>query len=374
MSEKIKVLHVISDTNIGGAGKYLITYCQNRNKDRFDISVLVPKESLLVPELKKTGAHVIEIDGIKDDSKDFKSYKKIKKVIDDIKPDIVHTHASIVGRLASKRSKTKPKIVFSKHCDFEPSKVYSYKLTKKIFGKLNSYLADKIIATSNHSKESLIKQGIKEDLIISIPNGTNGFQRQSNELILKTKEKYNLKNEKTIGYVARLVELKGHKTLFDAIKILKSKSNIDFKCLVVGDGDYKEELIKYAKELDIEDKVIFTGFIKNVEEILNIIDVQVNCSYLSETTNIALLEGMSLGIPTVATNIGGTPDMIKDDINGYIVDLKDSKEMADKLIKVLNDERLYLKLSENSKKIFNEKYTSTIFAKNIEKVYENLIK
>ena len=52
--EKIKILNIISDTNIGGAGKCIITYCKNRNNDKFDVSVLMPKDSLLKPEIEKT--------------------------------------------------------------------------------------------------------------------------------------------------------------------------------------------------------------------------------------------------------------------------------------------------------------------------------
>ena len=372
MSEKCTVLHFISDTNIGGAGKYLINYCKNRNKERFEVLVALPRNSLLIPELKNTGVKIIEIEGIKDDSKDFKAYKIIKHIIDTNKPDIVHTHASIVARIAAKRAKCKPKIIYTKHCDFEPSKIYSYSIIKKLFGSFTKRYADRIIATSMHSKENLIKQGISSDIIVAIPNGTDGFKRLPIDNIKSTKAKYNIKEEKVIGYVARLVELKGHKTLFDAVKELKDTSDIKCKCLVIGDGEYKEELEKYVAENGLQNDVIFTGFIENVEEILNIVDVQVNCSYLSETTNLALLEGMSLGIPGVATNIGGTPDMIQDEINGFVVPIQDGSSMAKKLKLVLEDKELYNKMQENSTRIFNEKYTSEKFAKAIENVYDNV--
>ncbi len=364
---------MISDTNIGGAGKYLINYCKNRDKDSFQVSVIVPKDSKLISELRTTGVDIIELDGLKDNSKDFKVLSSLKNHINTINPDIVHTHASIVARLSAKISKAKPKIVYTKHCDFEPSNLYNNPLIKSIFGTFTKTFADKIIATSEHLKQNLIKQGIDSDLIVTIVNGTDGYERLSNSDIENLKKKYGINNEKVVGYVARLVELKGHKTLFDSIKILKNKGLKDFKCLVVGDGDYKEELVDYAKEIGIEDDVIFTGFVEDVQSVLNIIDVQVNCSYLSETTNLALLEGMSLGIPTVATCIGGTPDMIQDDKNGYIVPIQNSTEMADRLYKILTDYNLYSDLKMQSISIFKEKYTSKQFAKSIEDVYRSLI-
>lgn len=373
MNNKIKVLHVLSDTNIGGAGKYLITYCKNRDKEKYDIKVALPSNSLLIPELKETGVEIIEIDGMRDNSKDFKSYKLIKNVIESELPKIVHTHASLVARLAAKKAKCKPKIIYTKHCDFEPSKLYKYGIVKKMFGNFTKKLADCIIATSEHTKMNLIKQGVDESIIVSIPNGTDGFKRYSKEKIDEIKRKYNINNEKTIGYVARLVELKGHKNLFDAVKIINDNSNIEFKCLIAGDGDYKEELLKYVEEFKIADKVDFVGFVKDVEEFLNIIDIQVNCSYLSETTNLALIEGMSIGIPSVATNIGGTPDMITDGVNGYVVPIQDPDKLAEKLIDIIHDDELYNKLSVNSEKIFEERYTSDKFAKSIEDVYTKIL-
>ena len=370
----IKVMHVISDTNIGGAGKYLITICQNIDKDKFQISVVLPKGSLLIPELKETGVNLIEVDGMKDDSKDAKAIKMLKKIIDDNKPDIVHTHASIVARIAGRKSKSKPKIVYTKHCDFEVSKIYNNLIVRKLFGAFTKRYADMVIATSNHSKENLIKQGIKEDMILAIPNGTKGYNTLPEENKKKIRMKYNLTNEFVIGYIARLVELKGHLYLLESVKYLKDNyPNFNFKCMLIGSGEFEEKIKEKIEELDIKDKVILTGFVKDIESIVNILDIQVNCSYLSETTNLALLEGMSIGVPSVATDIGGTPDMIEQNVNGSVVHIKDAEAMAKEIYRIYADKDLYTKMRENSIKIFKEKYTEDKFVRNIEKVYENVL-
>ena len=74
-------MHVISDTNIGGAGKYLITYCEGRDREKFDIYIVLPKDSLLIAELKPTDVNIIEIDGMEDNSKDVNAIKKLKEII-----------------------------------------------------------------------------------------------------------------------------------------------------------------------------------------------------------------------------------------------------------------------------------------------------
>ncbi len=100
--KKRKVLHFVSDTNIGGAGKYVITYCKNYNQEQFSICVVVPCNSKLIPELKKCHVEVMEVDGLKDCSLDIKAIGKLKRIIQEQKPDIVHTHASLSARIAAK--------------------------------------------------------------------------------------------------------------------------------------------------------------------------------------------------------------------------------------------------------------------------------
>jgi len=374
--KKIKVLNFISDTNIGGAGKCIITYCKNRNKDKFDISVVMPKDSLLKPEIEATGVKVIEIEGLKDKSLDFGAISKIKKIIKEEEPDIVHTHASLSARIAAKLY-GKGKIIYTKHCDFPISAKYKYKSVRAINKLLNESLTDKIIATSELAKENLIKQGLSEDLIETVLNGVDGFKEIPESQKQQLKEEYGIKDEIVVGYLARIEELKGHKYFIEAAKIIKDamqNSKQKFKFLIMGSGSYEETCKQMVKDLDIEDIVVFTGFIKNVGEMLNIVDIQINASYLSETTNLALLEGMSLGIPTVATKCGGTPKMINDFENGVLVEKADSKSLADGIMKVIKDSEKFKVMQENSKKIFNERYTSKVYAGNIEKIYESMVK
>jgi len=246
--KKIKVLNIISDTNIGGAGKCVITYCKNRNPEKFEILVVMPKDSLLKTEIQKTGAKVIEIDGLKDKSLDFAAIGKIKKIIQEVKPDIVHTHASLSARIAAKQY-GKCKIVYTKHCDFPISDKLRYKAVQKVNQILNESLTDKIIATSELAKENLMKQGISENLIETVLNGVDGFQDISNEEKQKLRDKYKIKPEEiTVGYLARIEELKGHRYLIEAAEKLKDKP---FKFLIMGSGSYEENAKALVKELRI---------------------------------------------------------------------------------------------------------------------------
>lgn len=307
---------------------------------------------------------------MKDKSLDIPAIGKLKKIIKEVQPDIVHTHASLSARIAA-RSYKKCKIVFTRHCDFPASSKYKYKIVQKINKLLNESLTDKIIATSEMAKENLIKQGLSDSLIETVLNGVDGLKEISLDEKKALKGKYNIKDEIVVGYLARIEELKGHKYFIEAANILKDKK---IKFLIMGSGTYEETAKNMVKELNLEDSVIFTGFIKDVEKTLNIVDIQINASYLSETTNLALLEGMSLGIPTVATKCGGTPKMITDWENGLLVEKASSEALAEGIEKIIENKEKFDKMKETSKKIFKERYTSKVYASNIEKIYESMVK
>ena len=326
--------------------------------------------------MKLHGVRIIEIDGLKDKSLDFSAIGKLKRIIKQEAPDVVHTHASLSARIAAKIY-GKCKIVYTRHCDFPISKKYKYKIVRFANGFLNELLADKIIVTSIPTKENLIKQGLSEKIIEVVINGVNELKATSDEEKQRIKNKYNISNDEVVvGYLARLEELKGHKYLIEAAKIINDKKEIEtkFKYLIMGSGAYEEAAKNMVNELNLEEAVIFTGFISDVEQMLNVIDIQINASYLSEGTTLSLLEGMSLGIPTVATKCGGNPYIIENEKNGLLVEKADSNSLANGIIKIVQDRNKYSEMKENSKEIFKQKYTSKIYAKNIEKIYESMVK
>lgn len=370
----IKVLNVISDTNIGGAGKCVITYCKNYNKDKYEIIVVMPKGSMLKKEIEQTGVKIIEIDGLKDKSFDIKAIRMIRKIIKEEKPYIVHTHSSLSARIAAKSFKN-VKVVYTKHCVFPPSKKYKHKIVKKIYGFLTETLSDKIIATALKAKEDLIYQGVSEDKIEVVLNGTDKLHILDNTTKTQIRKKYELEEDNIIiGIIARVEEIKGHKYFVDAAKNIIDELGDKYKFLIVGTGSYEDEIKMQVKKMGIDSNVIFTGFISNVEEIFNILDLQVNASFVSETTCLSLLEGMSIGVPAVATKCGGTPFVISNGENGLLVDINDGNAIANAIKEILLNKEKYEYMKNRSIEIFEQKFTSKVYAENIERVYESMVR
>lgn len=364
----LKVIEVSSDTNIGGAGKCLLVLLKEMDKSRFDVSVILPKNSLLKPEIAELGVKIIEADVAPDKSFDFKAIRKFYKIFKEEKPDIVHTHASMSARIAAKLCKIK--IIYTRHSVFPPSKWISRGLGKLINGFINNFFADRIIAVAEAAKDNLTMTGVSAKKIDIVLNGVYPLSPDCDKNALK--ERFGVsENEKVVSIVARLEDIKGHDYFIDAAdELLKKGYKVKF--FIAGTGSYENHLKEKVSALNREKEIVFTGFLTDVDNLLRITDIQVNASYGTEATSLALLEGMSLGIPAVVSNFGGNTGVIKDGQNGIVVPMKNSEKIANAISLILSDDWLYNKLSEGSKRIFNEQFTAEIMTKNTEKIYEKV--
>ena len=368
---RIKVTEVSSDTNIGGAGKCLLTLLENMNRGEFDVDVILPENSLLKPEVEKLGVKVTEVKGIADKSLDLKAVKELKRIFKKTKPDIVHTHASMSARIAAKRAHCK--VVYTRHSVFEPSKKISQGLGKVINGAVNNHYADAIIAVAEAAKENLTDTGVKAGKISVILNGVDGLSPVSSDEKRLISERFNLPDGyKAVSIVARLEEVKGHEYFIEAADIL-FRRGVKARFYIAGTGSCEEKLKEKVKSLNRQEQIIFTGFIKDVDRLMAITDVQANASYGTEATSLALLEGMSLGIPAVVSDFGGNPGVIKDGVNGFVVPKCDAKSLADKIELLLKDEDIYDEMSDGARKIFRNTFTSAAMTRQTEDVYRSLI-
>ncbi len=363
---KYKIIEVSSDTNIGGAGKCVLTLLENINKDVFDVKALIPKDSLLKEHITKLGVEVIEIDGMKDKSLDKGDIKKLREIFKREKLDLVHTHGSMSARIAARKAGAK--VVFTRHSVFEPSKKLSRGLGKVINGIINNYYADSIIAVAEAAKDNLTATGVDEKKINVILNGVEGLKRVSDIEREEIKKRFGISDEKVVSIVARLEDIKGHDYFIEAAdEILKEGINAKF--FIAGTGSYEEHLKNKVKEMGRADSIIFTGFISDVDKLMNVTDIQANASFGTEATSLALLEGMSIGVPAVVSDFGGNPGVIKNGINGFVVEKKNSHALAKKLKELLTDDELYKKLSDGALEIFAKTFTAKAMTQKTEEIY-----
>ena len=368
----IKVVEVSSDSNIGGAGKCILTFLRTYDRSKFDVSVIIPVGSKLKPEIKALGTRVYELEDLAEKSLDLKAVSKLKRLFKQIRPDIVHTHASMSARLAAKQCGIKT--VYTRHSVFPPPAKISKGVGKLINGFINNHTADRIIAVAEAAKDNLTATGVDEKKIDVVLNGVDALKPFDPETLGKTKEKYGIRpGQKMAAIVARLNEVKGHKYFVEAAEIIK-KRGLDMKFLIAGTGETEDEIRGLIKEKGLEDTVVMLGFLNDVEPLMNVMDIQVNCSFGTEATSLSLLEGMSLGKPAVVTDFGGNPGVIKDGVNGYLVPTRDPKALADRIEKLASDDELYSRISKNCLEIYAKIFTSEANERKIEEIYNQLYK
>lgn len=368
----IKVVEVISDTNIGGAGRLLLSRIKYSNKKRFKYIVILPKDSLLSPLLKNAGANIIEIEGCRDKSFDLKVIISLYKTIKFISPSIVNSHACISARIASKLAGVKVNLS-TRHCAFPIKSIYLLPFAKRISGYINSYLSDGVIAVSNSARENLLQLGINDKKIKVIINGAEKLSALPTEEKKKIKAGLKIPAESiVVSIFARLESYKDHKTFLRASNVLKNNENIYF--LVVGTGSLDKSLREYAQKIGVKENVRFLGFVDDVSNIMNITDINVNCSIGTETSCLALSEGMSLGIPAIASDYSGNKYIVKNKVNGLIFSQKDHIALAKSILLLVNDKKLYSYLSQNAKNRFINELNAERMTLETERYYLSMLK
>lgn len=201
------------------------------------------------------------------------------------------------------------------------------------------------------------------------------MKKYSGEEISNIKQKYNIsKDEHVIAIIARLEKIKGQDYFIDAAKKIIDTGKFDVKFLIAGTGSEEERLKEKVKSIGLEEKIIFTGFVENISQILNIVDIQVNSSYGTEATSLSLLEGMSLGIPAIVTNYGGNTGVIQDGINGMVIPIKNANALAEKIEYLLTNKNAYNEMKDGALKIYKEKFTADLYANNIQNYYKKILK
>jgi len=368
----IRVLNILSDTNIGGAGRVILNYLQFADKERFEPHVAVPAGSLLVPEFSKHQIPVHEIQGIADRSFDRKDIPILMEVISSVGPDIVHTHGSLSGRIAAKRCGCK--IVYTRHSAFPVSAKLRYPPGRWVNKWVNEYYADQIIAISPAAAENLTDSGISEKKITTMMNGVAPLTPAPPERRQALREELGLaQDDFVLGILARIEPYKGHLTIAQAAGTLKNAGR-RFKILVAGTGSYEDELRDAIRELGLEDTVLLLGFRTDISELLSVLDCQLNASYGTETSSLAILEGMSLGLPSIVSDYGGNPVLITQGDNGLIFPAQDSQALALCITRLMDDPELLKHMGQRGKEIFFQRYTGQIYAQNVERVYIEALK
>ena len=369
----IKVLNVLSDSNIGGAGRLLVNYLRNFDRTKFDVAVVLPQGSGLAPYVAETGFPVFEIAHGRDKSFDLAAVREVMAIIRRWQPDIVHTHSSFYGKLAAFLCGTHARF-YTRHSAFpQPRRLTTFP-GRQLNGFINSTLATDIVAVAEAAKQNLVDTGVRADRVTVIINGVGEVRRTTDAEQAALRQMLGVAPDDFVcGISARLEPYKGHRYLLEAAKLVLAKHpNTVF--LIIGGGSCDAELKAQAAALGIADRVIFTGFVDDVAPYYNIMHLNLNCSIGTEASSLALAEGFSRSVPAVASDYGGNPYMVTDGVNGFLVPQRSPEAMAEKIDLLIEDRALLARLSAGARELYEKKFTAAAMTRRLEALYEASVK
>ena len=369
---KIRIIHAITDTNIGGAGVLLLSCLRYADKEKFDISVVLPRGAALCERVRALGFRVFEINGGADKSFDLSAIGEYRRIFRVEKPHIVHTHASFSARIAARQSRV-PKVFQTHHCAVTNGGLKSKFPFRGILASLENRLTDRFVATADVARKVLLDRGVKDEKITTIINGSEPLRFVSEAEKAAVRQQYGLSNDNfVVGIVARLEDVKNHRCFLEGAAEA-ARAHGEMRFLVVGSGSLENQLKSYAGELGIADKVIFTGFARDTAPLMSIMDVNVNTSD-SETSNLALSEGFSIGVPAVVSDCDGNCAMIENGVSGLTFEKGNSESLATALETLFERRDLLVSMSAAAKKRYEQKFSAAVMTERLEQLYLNEMK
>ena len=370
--EKIRVLHIAQSA--GGVDQYIRMLLKYSNKNRFD-NILVCSQDYQQINYRGMVKEFEQIDMRRAICiNDFKALVKIRKILKKYNPDIVYAHSSKAGVLTRMAN-----LGLKNYCVYNPhgwsfnmecsiSKKYFYILIEK----LCAYLCNSIICISESEKISALTNKIcKENKLHVILNGIDiqRIENKNHDHVNMIRETLNIpKDAFVIGMVGRISKQKSPDIFLKVANRIKNEiTNAHF--VIVGDGELKSEIIKFAIKNNLIKRLHITGWVDDPYRYIQIFDIACLLSRW-EGFGLVLPEYMLAKKPIIANNIDAIPEIIQNEVNGLLVKVNDINEISRAVLRLHNDKELTNKLVANGAKDVYEKYD----IKRVIQDYENIYK
>lgn len=392
----IKVLRIINRFNLGGP-TFNVAYLSKYMSEPFETRLIggMKDESeassdFILNSVGLTPEYIPNMKRSISPKYDRIAYQHIAKIIQEYKPDIVHTHASkagTLGRLAAINNNV-PIVLHTFHGHVFHS--YFGKLQTLVYKTIERFLAKKstrIIAISEKQKAELgIEHNIcPSDKIEVIPLGfdLSRFTENQDDKREKFRTQHGLtKDEIVVSIVGRLVPVKNHAFFLEAISKLPAEIAAKARFIIVGDGESKDEIIAQTKALNLPYKrcdqpeentrILFTSWIKEVDEVVAGSDI-ICLTSLNEGTPVSLIEAQAGSKPVISTKVGGIKDIVIENESALLTETHDTMLFSKHLTQLISDKELRIRMGAKGRQHVLEKYSYHRLVKDMEALYTKLI-
>lgn len=372
--KKIKILHVQQSISSGGVERRRLSLAKHLDKDIFDQKIICTYGSgNIADEIRNQGIEILTIGPFKNIFQ-WAQHKKVQKIIDDYKPDIIHgavfegvSMAAINGWI-----KKVPIIIIEETSDPQ-NRSWKGNFLMKTFARF----ANRVVGVSQSVTDEYLKGQLKisENKVTLINNGVKKPRELSNEEILTEKQKWGITEQDfVIGTMGRFKN-DHHKRFSDLIKAFAefSAGKKNVKLLMVGGiEEYQKQYRDLAQELDVADKIIFAGYQSDVTLFYKLMNVFALVSAY-EAFGLVLAEAMLNELPLIATRVGGMKYIVDDNKTGFLVEKFNIPQISEAMGKLYNNQVLSNEMGLNGKNKALSEYTEEIYVEKVSKLYKQLV-
>lgn len=366
---KKKIVFLCVHLNYGGAEVKLLTVLKNIDRSHYDCTIVsIEKKAPIGAQIEKLGFKVIYLNS-KARLFNISLIWKIAKILIEENPEVLHTslfYANYFGRIAA-LFRRPPLIITEEHSMYTEKRLYHIAIDK-----LLSIFTNRIIVCSNSVLDFTAKQeGIRKDKFYLIHNAvdTERFNVAMDKDALRAEYGY-YKDQFIVGVVGSLIPKKALDSVIKAISEL-DKHIPGLKLLIIGEGESRNKLLDLTVTYEIKDNVDFLGARGDVPQLMKVMDIFV-LSSLQEGFPITLIEAMYIGIPVIASNISGIPEVVLDGKNGFLVLPGDSDSIKERILNLYKDPTLRRQLGQNARKTIESGYLPVNYVGRLEKLYSEL--
>jgi glycosyltransferase involved in cell wall biosynthesis len=367
----MKILHANFHKGWGGQSNRILIVSKELQKKGHEVIISAPAESELLKRANNEGIKGFDGARFRRGFAPFSLYNdiiKIRSLIEKERFDIIHTHGSQdswAAALAMSFVKNRPILIRTKHNIFP---IKDHAANRWLYGKAT----DKIICISRAICDYCVaKPYIAPEKLTLIHSAVDGekFERGNRD---RFRTEWKLEGKFAAGITGRLCQEKGHRVLFQAVREIRDRIP-ELMLLVVGTGNLYQKLKEYAREQGIADRVVFTGFRKDIPDVLSGLDLFLMPS-LSEGLGTAVLEAAAAGLPIIASNIGGIPDIIESGKNGLLVPSGKPGALAEGIFSLYSNPEKALSYGSKAREYVNQNFSESALGNKTEETYLDLIR
>ena len=384
---RVRVLRAIARLNMGGPTLHVSYLTKGLEERGYDTTLVAGKlargEDSMAYAAQELGVEAVSIPQLHRELSPIYDPVSVKRLVDEIRrirPHIVHTHtakAGAVGRLAAMLAgdARPPVVVHTFHGHvlqgyFDPVRTEFFRETERFLARHTT----KLIAVGPEVRDDLVELGVAPperftvirlgiDLESRLQDGTGGAELR--RLFGVPRERF------VVGWIGRMTGIKRVPDVLETFRRLLDHG-VDAELCLVGDGPERRQLEQRARDLGIARRTLFAGYQREIAPYFDLFDAFLLPS-ANEGTPVVAIEALAARRPVVATRVGGVPDVVRDGIDGFLVEVGDVAALAARLAELAHDDDLRKRFGDAGREAVVPRYRVSRLIDDVDALYRELL-